>query len=161
MLCFVTASQSFITLAKFTQTKPQNYVFSFLKSKKKKKKANICVQWRFWCCQFWFYSYRFTHCRCWEGSQTGPPGQPGEVASGSLCPALLHTASWQNHRLRLPAVKTHMQAHIWVTSPVCCHTRISRWNSPEASQLYSSNNVWVVIVIVRNCLSVVMLPLLL
>lgn len=49
----------------------------------------------------------FTDCRCWAGSQTGPPGQPGEAASGNLYPVILHKASWQNHRPRLRAVTTH------------------------------------------------------
>lgn len=56
---------------------------------------------------------RFTHCRCWEGFQTGPPGLPGEVALGSLCLAFPHTASWQSHRPRLPAGK-----HTWSRTTV-------------------------------------------
>lgn len=53
----------------------------------------------------------FTDCRCWAGSQTGPPGQPGEAASGNLYPAILHKGSWQNHKPRLRAVTTHAHTH--------------------------------------------------
>lgn len=49
-----------------------------------------------------------TDCRCSGGSRTGPPGQPGEAASGNLCPVFLRKASWQSHRPGLLAVTTRI-----------------------------------------------------
>lgn len=79
-------------------------------------KSNSSVGCTLWWRQFRFYPYRFTHCRCWEGFQTGPPGPPGEAALGNLCPASPRTASWQSRRPRPPAVKheklRHRRTHV-------------------------------------------------
>lgn len=80
-----------------------------------------------------------TDCTCSGGSRTGPPGQPGEAASGNPCPVFLRKASWQSHRPGLPAVTTHIVRRC--DSYVLYHSFVSQWVPTRQSENISKDFV--------------------